>query len=28
VARWFAGRGLDVDADGLAGRLLTDAGAR
>jgi RIO kinase 1 len=27
VARWFAARGLDVDADGLAGMLLADAGA-
>jgi RIO kinase 1 len=28
VGRWFAARGLDVDADGLAGALLADAGAR
>jgi RIO kinase 1 len=28
VARWFAARGLEVDTDGLAGRLLADAGAR
>jgi len=28
VARWFASRGLDVDADELARDLLTDAGVR
>jgi RIO kinase 1 len=28
VARWFAARGLEVDADELAGMLLADAGVR
>jgi RIO kinase 1 len=28
VARWFAQRGLDVDADALARELLADAGVR